>query len=115
MKVKLKDKTEKHTGWLDYNKVYTVLGITVSPSSGQTQYLLWSDSQHSTALFLSSDFKVVSSKLSQYWEVTLDLNKNCQFYPSAWSTKNFWDDYNEGDEDADKAFHHWKKKIESEA
>lgn len=91
MKVKLK--SAKHSGWLNIDKVYTVLSI--GGPLDNLYYRLKSEQDDGPALFPIGDFSVVCKKIPSVWEITLESGI-LELSPKEWSADGFWEEYFDG-------------------
>ena len=114
MKVVVLNSGCKASSWFDAGEDVTVLALSVSGSGG-SQYCLWSQKQNSVGLFPASDFAIVQSSVSRYWQASLDLNGNCSLAPAPWSEAGFWERYHDEEPTTVVIFETWKQKLEAES
>lgn len=91
MKVKLR--SVKHSGWLNIDKVYTVLSIETSPEG--LSYRLKSEQNNQPALFPITDFSIESKIIPNIWEIREEAAM-VELGPKEWNADGFWEDYFDG-------------------
>ena len=103
MKVIVLASAKSAIGWLRPSETLTVLAISNAPTAG-TQYLIWSDQQHTAALFPASDFKIVDARLSRRWVASFDASGFVFLAPGEWQSNGFWERFHDGEESAERIF-----------
>lgn len=113
MKVIAKPSAPSIVGWLEEGECLIVLAVSVVQHEG-IKFLLWSDKQHSAALFPGEDFDVVDGCLSRRWIFNFNSQGFLYLAPDLWQAEEFWEKYHDGDLAAEQAFEKEKILIFSE-
>lgn len=103
MKVVAKPGAKSIIGWLDSEKVLTVLAISSNRTEG-SEFLIWSEPNDSAALFPASDFMIKDGSLPPIWVATIDANGFVFLAPREWQVDGFWERYHDGEASAESAF-----------
>ncbi len=106
MKVKCKqlnpENKKNYVNWITEGKDYHVLSIFCDKRS-IFFYRIIGDDGITPALYESSLFIPISSKIPCNWIIDLDEDV-FQLSPASWLTSGFWEQYFDGDQEARKIF-----------
>jgi len=94
---------------LTVGKEYVVLSIHVEDGYSTKFQILRDDGTPS--FHIANQFEVVSSKIPSTWQVDFVLNGYLSLGPKAWSRAGFWDDYFDGDPEAEAIFDREKEVL----
>jgi len=99
--------------WLTTGHTYTVLSVIVG-ASGKLQFRLIGDDKYTPFLADANQFEVTDTKIPKSWEINFSPNSHFSISPKAWCRVGFWDDYFDGDPEAEAIFDREKEVIFSE-
>ena len=97
--------------WLDPSLEHVVLSIDVS--SHGTQYPVYSESEGIPILVPADALEIIDARVSERWIVSAVL-KSLFIEPAAWSRSGFWEEFFEGNADAQRAFDNERRLLTSD-
>jgi len=97
---------------LTVGKEYVVLSIHVEDRDNTKFQILRDD--HTPSFHNANQFEVISSKIPNTWQIDFIPKSYLSLGPKAWSRPGFWDDYFDGDPEAEAIFDREKEVMFSE-
>jgi len=94
---------------LTVGKEYVVLSVHVEDGYSTKFQILRDDGTPS--FHIANQFEVISSKIPDTWQIDFVLNSHLSLEPKAWSRLGFWDDYFDGDPEAEAIFDEEKEAM----
>lgn len=100
----------KPSSSLTANRIYHVLEISFDRQCG-LMFRLLGDDKITPALHDIGQFELVSNKIPEEWCAISPKASLFKLTPKAWMKDNFWEDYFNGEPEAEKLFNEVAKKI----
>lgn len=89
---------------LTIGKEYLVIALEINSEKRLFYRILNDDPRGDSALYESSQFKIVSDIIPSNWRVTQHEAGTITFSPSAWRVLGFWEDFYEYNPEAKKIY-----------
>ena len=96
--------------WLTLGQTYLVLEISVEKKRWMS-YRLMSNNNSTPAIFDAQQFEVVSNKIPDEWCFDFVSPNYVGITPKAWIHDGFWEDYFNGEPEAEKIFRETRDRL----
>ncbi len=96
--------------WLTIGRIYHVLEVSFE-QKGVLKFRFLGDDKITPALHDAQQFELVSNKIPEEWCVKFVPDSFLELTPKAWAYDNFWEDYFNGEPEAERIFLEVTKKI----
>ncbi len=103
-------KERKSSQSLTVGKRYIVLSIHIEVN-GNIKFQVLRDDGYTPTFHAAEQFDIMSSKIPDNWHVDFLPGSYFSLCPKAWARVGFWDDYFDGDPEAEAIFDREKEAI----